>query len=200
MNNNHKNMERRVAVDLDGVLFDFLNPFCIFYNQRHGTNFTINDLTTYHFLKIFQKPEKEFRTDMNDFYQSPLFRDLPLIRGAKRGIRHLSQNNLLVVVTSRPDHTSPVTLNSLRKHFPNIFSEVHFTSQYGGNGRHEKKSDYCANHRYSVIIEDVAEYANECAEKEIKAFLLTRPWNEKEPLHENVIRVGDWPELITRMN
>ena len=198
MNNN--NGKRRIAVDLDGVLFDFLTPFCIFYNQRHGTNFTINDLTTYHFLRVFQKPEKEFRKDMNDFYQSALFRDLPLIRGAQRGIRQLSRTNFLGVVTSRPDHTSPITMVSLKNNFPLIFSEIHFTSQYGGNGHKEKKSEYCLEHGYEIIIEDVAEYANECAEKGIRVFLLTRPWNEKEPLHENVIRVGNWSELIRGMN
>lgn len=197
MENNNEG--KRIAIDLDGVLFDFLTPFCIFYNQRHGTNFTINDLITYHFLKVFQTSEKKFGRVMNDFYQSTLFRDLPLISDAQEGIRQLSQKNFLGVVTSRPDHTSPITLNSLGKHFPHIFSEVHFTSQYGGNGHKEKKSEYCLEHGYEIIIEDVADYANECAEKGIKSFLITRPWNEKEQLHPSVTRVKNWPEILQRL-
>ncbi len=192
-NNNGK---RRIAIDVDGVLFDFLTQFIIFYNQRHGTSFTINDIITYDFSKVFQASEEELRRDMNEFYQSPLFRNLPLIPGAQRGVRQLAQNNTLSVVTSRPDFISGETLTSLSKHFPELFSRIHFTSQYGGNGHKEKKSDYCLEHGYELIIEDVAEYANECAERGVMAILLTRPWNREENLHQNVKRVNDWNEIL----
>jgi uncharacterized HAD superfamily protein len=195
----NKNGVRRIATDIDGVLFNFLKPFILFYNQRHGTNFTIENITSYDFPKVFQLPGEEFRRDMNEFYLSPLFKNLPLIPGAQRGVRKISQNNFLGVVTSRPDLISRETLLSLQEHFPHLFSEVHFTSQYGGNGHKEKKSEYCLEHGYEMIIEDVAGYANECAERGIAAFLLTRPWNREEILHPNVIRVIDWPEIEERL-
>ena len=197
MNNN--NGKRKIAVDLDGVVFDFLSPFCFFYNKKHGTNFGLRNLTTYDLHSVFQTPEERLRSEMNEFYKSKLFEELKLVMGARTGIRKLSERHTLGVVTSRPDTTHSATISSLTKHFPGVFSDVYFTSQYGGNGHRQKKSDYCRDQGYEVIIEDVAEYANECSESGVLAFLLTRPWNRNELLHSSVVRVKNWFEISKRL-
>jgi len=191
--------KRKLAVDIDGVLLDFHNPFIIFYNQRHGTAFTVEDITANDFSMVFQATEEQFKRDMSEFYRSPLFMSLPLIRGAQRAVRQLSQNNFLGVITSRPDFIYEETLSSLNKHFPESFSDVYFTNHYGGNGSRKNKSDFCLEQSYEVIIEDVSEYANECANRGINAFLLDRPWNRNSSLHPRVQRVFSWTEILERL-
>ncbi|MDP3992478.1 MAG: hypothetical protein U1B79_00580 [Candidatus Pacearchaeota archaeon] len=196
----------RLAFDIDGVLSNFQPVFLNFHNQRYGTRFTIDELTSYEFWKVFHVPEKELQGEMVDFYQSPFFKKIVPLPGSKEAIKQLYRRNLLYVVTSRPDTIHDETVAWLGNHFPNIFSRVHFTSHFGGNGSREKKSDFCLEQGYPIIIEDVAEYANECAERGITAFILTRPWNREEKLHPGVTRIGDlnkagdwkehWKELL----
>ncbi len=187
---------RRIAIDIDGVLADFQNPFLNFYNQRHGTRFTIEDMLSYEFWEVLQIGKEELAKEMIDFYGSPNFRKIPLIGGAKEAIAKLRRRNLLYSVTSRPDFIRDETITLLGEHFPGAFLQVHFTNQYGGNGSKEKKSDFCLKYGYEIIIEDVAGYANECAEKGITAFILTRPWNKGKMLHPEVNRVQNWEEIL----
>ena len=190
---------RKIAFDIDGILINFHNPLVIFYNKKHGTSFKVEDITTYDFSRAFQTTEEQFRRDMNEFYSSPLFRSLPLIKGARRAVRQLSQNNFLGVITSRPDFIYEETLISLRKHFPETFSGVYFTNHYGGNGPRKNKSDFCLEHGYEVIVEDVLEYASECADKGINALLLDKPWNQNGSLHPRVQRVFSWAEILEHL-
>ena len=187
---------RKIASDIDGVLVDFQTPFVDFYNQRHDANFTVQDMFCYEFWKVFQVSEEELARDMKDFYRSSAFRKMSPISGAKEAITILRRRNLLYSVTSRPDFIRDETITLLGEHFPGAFLRVHFTNQYGGNGSKERKSDFCLENGYEVIIEDVAEYANECAERGIKAFILTCPWNREERLHPEVTRVKDWKEIL----
>ena len=190
------NGKTKIGVDLDGVLFDFHTPFLKFYNEKHGTNFSVKDIKKYEFSGVFGISQKELNVEMSLFYQSDSFKNLPRVPGAQIAINSLSKKNTLGVITSRPDFTSNTTLISLDKNFPGCFSEVYFTSEYGGKGHRKKKSELCLDHRYGMMVEDVAEYANECAEKGISALLINQPWNLKEKLHPKVKRVQGWKEVL----
>ena len=189
---------RRIAFDIDGVLLDFHGPFLDFYNTRHGTNLILRDITTYDFSHLSQKDRGEFKRDMQDFHQPQNFRDFPALPGALDSLRRLNTRNVLGAVTSRRDYLHESTIFSLNNNLLlGFLSGVHFTNGYSRENRKETKSEICLRHNYGVIIEDCAEYANECAESGIRAFLFTRPWNEQEPLHENVRRINrGWLEIL----
>ncbi len=189
----------KIAFDLDGVIFDFNTPFLKFYNRRHKTEFCTGNVTCYNYAEIIEKTgisDEKFRKDMNDFYNTLSFRNLPIITGAEKVITNLRKNHFLGCITSRPDSTSGITTNSLNSNFPNIFSEVHFTGYYNGNGKKREKSDVCIQRGYGVMIEDAVKYANDCAEQGIRTILITRPWNIMEKLHPKVERVEELQQLV----
>ncbi|MEK6741915.1 MAG: hypothetical protein AABX91_00455 [Nanoarchaeota archaeon] len=185
----------KIAVDIDGVLADYQISFVEFYNKRNGKNFSIQNLIGHDFWLSFGISKEKAEKEIIDFFSSEKFKKLSPVTDSQDAIKLLAQKNILSIVTARPDFVRETTLEWLDAHFPNIFSEIHFTSQFGGNGPREKKSDFCLDYNYEIIIEDIVEHANECAEKGIKVFLLNRPWNKNFSLHPLVQRVNDWNEI-----
>ncbi len=192
MINGKKDTMAKVAVDIDDTLLYFYEPWLNFVNGKYRTNFSINDIKVHSLDKSLKMSEPQVINEIFSFYQSPRFTSLRPVEGAVYATKELSRRKSLGIITSRPDSTSFATTRSLQKHFPGIFSEIHFTSQFGGNGHRQNKSQFCLDYGYRVIVEDVAEYANECAENGIPGILLTKPWNVGESLHPLVTRVPDW--------
>ena len=191
--------KRRIAFDMDGVFANYHEPFVGFYNRRNGTNFNIGDIGGYDFWRAFGISEEKSAREITDFYFSEDFEEINPVEGSQDTIKLLSQKNILAIITARPDFIRERTLEWINKHFPNVFSDAHFTSQFGGNGSKKKKSDFCLDNGYEVIIEDSAEYANECAERGINALLLNRPWNRNGSLHPQVQRVSNWKEILEHL-
>lgn len=187
---------RKIAVDIDGVLANSHEPFMGFYNERNGTNFNVGGICSYDFWRTFGISEEESAREIADFYFSENFKELSPVEDSQRVTKLLSQKNVLAIITARPDFIRERTLKWINSYFPNVFSNAHFTSQFWGNSSKEKKSGLCLENGYEVIIEDSAEYANECAEQGINALLLDKPWNRKNLLHPKVQRVSNWMGVL----
>ena len=192
--------KNKIAVDIDDVLANFQIHFLEFYNKRNGTNFKLKDMFSYDYEKVFKTSKEESREQLNAFYNSQDFSKITPIEGAKESIFELGKKNNLYVITSRPDSTSKETVRWLNEHFPNIFLKVHFINQHQENIPKKSKSEICLKNGYSIIIEDAPKYANECAEKNINVFLLTRPWNLKEKMNPNIKRVKNWQEVLKNLS
>ena len=185
------NQPLKIACDVDGPMLDFFGTFTNFYNRRNRTNFSISQMKTYDFCKFLQTTEEHKEQEMEEFYKSPLFRMLPVADYAREGLTLLRKKGAeLYVLTSRPNKVSRETISQIRFDFPDIFSKFHLTNGHG-EGVRERKLDVCVKNGYTVIIEDYAKEANECAEGGMKAILITKPWNADETLHKNVTRAED---------
>ena len=191
--------KRKIAVDIDGVLANYHEPFVGFYNERNGTNFNLENISGYDFWRAFGISEEKSACEIADFYFSEDFKEINPVEGSQDVLKLLSPKNILAIITARPDFIRKKTLEWINKYFPNVFSDVHFTNQFGGNGSKEKKSYFCLDRGYGVIVEDSAEYANECAEQGINALLLNRPWNRNGSLHPQVQRVSNWKEVLEHL-
>ncbi len=74
--------------------------------------------------------------------------------------------------------------------------EVIFSGEiYGG----KTKSTICKDKWISLIVEDNVIYALNCAQEDIKVFLLDKPWNKKYKHHKNIVKVKDWDEIIDKL-
>ena len=63
--------------------------------------------------------------------------------GALHSLQRLSKTCELVVVTSRQHCIQQPTLDWVDKHFPGIFSEVHFGNHWALEGKSKAKSEIC---------------------------------------------------------
>lgn len=187
----------KIGIDIDDTLARFVESLHQFYNKRYGTNIQKEDVFSYKFWEVWGLPQGDEKPIIRDFFNSPFFRRIKFVSGSQEGILALSRSNYLAAVTARPSFLADETKSWLDQCYPNAFSNVHFTTHKLSG--YSPKSKICLEMSYEILVEDRADYANECAEKGIKVFLLDNPWNQGNHLHSNVTRVMNWEDLTKRL-
>ncbi len=100
----------------------------------------------------------------------------------------------LHVVTARHSDLREYTQKYIQKHFPNIFTEIYFADHFTEN--HRKKSEICEEIGATLLIDDSIENALDCAENDIQAILLKKPWNKnRSETHKNIFKIDNWKDL-----
>jgi uncharacterized HAD superfamily protein len=195
--------KRKIAVDVDEVLLDFIPALDSFYNRKFGTNLSREDYIYYDLEKVWGIKRQEAVEIINNFYRSQEFKQILPLEGAQKAVKILSENNEFSAVTSRPHFIERDTKNCLNRHFENAFSAVFLNGQYGINSSGLDKSDYCLKNGIFIILEDNLDIAQKCAEKDITTFLFDKPWNRKTSLSKKIIRVGEkrnhWEEVLEHL-
>lgn len=193
----NKNGKKKIGIDIDEVLVNFMENYLEFHNKRHNTSFNLNDVTNYHLWKcgIHQSKEESVK-EVLDFNNSKDFEKIDFVEGAKFGIETLSKIHYLFFITSRTLEIKEKTEEFFYSHFPRNGFEFLFSGEiYGG----KTKTEICKDLGISEMIEDNPNYAFDCAVRGIKVFLLDKPWNRDYQRHENIIKVKDWKELLERI-
>lgn len=192
--------KRRIGIDIDEVLADFMTELNRFYNQRYGTNFSIEDYKNYDLEKIWGGSKKDAVEIVNDFYESNVFLNILPVEGAQEGIKVLSIKNNLIAITSRPQFIKEKTEKWMRNYFGGDISEIIFTGQYNLHSSLISKASICLDRQISVLVEDNLKVAKECSEKGIMSFILDRGkkslWNRFDGDDKGMIRVNSWSEII----
>ena len=122
--------------------------------------------------------------------------------GAAPALDVLKRSFDLHVVTSRQTDIEPQTRAFCAKHFPGVFTELHFGNHYGkpdwlGRVRRVSKPDMCRKIGAVALIDDSIDYARECAAAGLPAFLFgDYGWNQVKPgdppLDPLITRVSGW--------
>ena len=60
-----------IGFDLDDVLLDFNNAFCLYHNRIYDTNICRSDLTVFEYDNILNCSKKETIKRVVDFYTTP---------------------------------------------------------------------------------------------------------------------------------
>lgn len=97
----------------------------------------------------------------------------------------MKDDHNLVVVTSRQHVIRDETLQWIDKHYPEIFSEVHFGNHFAKSGQSKKKSEICKEIGADVLVDDNPKYAHECASSGMHVLLFNwerqYPWSTQPP-------------------
>lgn len=188
----------KIGVDLDGCLADYIGPFLDHYNHSRKTSFTKGDVTSHTLWECLSGTREEVLGDIQNFYTSAQFRELPVVFGSRDVVRELSREHELIVITFRPNHVSHVDVSELTRrwvygHHPDRFADVVLTGGYEGK---KSKAEICLELGVDCIIEDSVENAIDCASNGIPSTLLDYPWNRNDKLPKNVRRVDNWGGVI----
>ena len=188
-----------IGVDKDDVLVDFNTRLAEYHNTHYGSNYRIEDLTSYYLHETWQCTQEVALERVVSFYNSVHFDDLEPVPDAKEVLRRLKKKANLLVITARPDYTSQVTTRSLEKYYPGLFDGVIFTGTFTGDGPKKTKADVCEELGVDVMIDDHYDNLTGCADRGIKSILLRRPWNKKHSDEEvgaqGIIPVHSWLEV-----
>lgn len=120
---------KRIALDLDGCLYNFQKTACFLLNHYKGYKLDWKQWDTWNWIEA-QVSKKDWQWLWGPGVTYGLFRYGNLITGSIEGIRELSKLGAVVVVTSRPAHARQDTIDWLSfMRFP--VSGVHII---GGTG------------------------------------------------------------------
>ncbi|MEO6148675.1 MAG: 5'(3')-deoxyribonucleotidase [Mucilaginibacter sp.] len=115
------NNKLRLAIDMDEVLADTIGKFITLYNQKHHTNFHMDDM----------QPGKEFkellpaelRHTLREYINEPgFFRDIPVMEGALTVLPKLAEKYDVYIVSAAMEFKNSLAdkLDWLNEHFPYI--------------------------------------------------------------------------------
>lgn len=194
------NNQFRKAIDIDDSLFDFLGPYTHFNNLMYKTNLKREDFTSYVFNEFRGGTMEEAVESVREFCYSPFFEEMKPLPYAPEVIQELKKENELFIVTSRPIEMKEITFRQISKYFPNVFSDIIFSSNHYTKAENsgETKAEVCKKLNVSHLIDDSLIYAKECLEKGIGAILLDSPWNQNGSIN-GIIRVKNWKEILERL-
>ena len=189
----------KIAVDMDEILCEYFETYLKFYNKKFNTHFKIEDITDYNIWNILGGTYEDTVENTALYHDSDIFKTIPVIEGAIKGIKKIKKKHQLVLVTGRPSNTKKMTQIWLNQYFPECFESVNFANHWSKSGEQLKKSTFCKQLGAELLIDDCLEYAQDCGNNGIKVLLMDRPWNQVESLSENIIRVNSWDEIVKKL-
>lgn len=192
----------KIGLDLDGVLAEFTASYLQYYNDKHGTQHSPTEFEHTHFSERLGMTHDEVKKSISHFFTSPFAKTIMPVKNAQEVLKNLAEEHELHVITSRPVDVSKVTLAWLNDFFPDLFSSIHFTSDWVLQPETNKmKADCCLELGIDILIEDYLPYAEECAACVKKHILLfDRPWNHSPINKPNITRVCGWLEVLKFIN
>ncbi len=188
--------KQRIVVDLDDSSFDFLNPYIRFNNLKYKTNLKREDFTSYRFNEFRGGTMEEAVESVKEFCHSLAFEQVKPFPGAIEVLFKLREEYELFVGTSRPEDMIKLTHEQVSKYFPEIFSDIIFSSNHYTKAKNsgETKAEICKRLNALYIIEDSLTYSKQCIEEGTGAILLDSPWNQNRHIY-GIIRLKNWEEI-----
>ncbi len=192
----------KIGLDLDGVLAEFTVSYLQYYNDKHNTSHTPSEFEHTHFSERLRMTSDEVKKSITHFFHSPFAKAIMPVKRAQEVLKELAKDHQLHVITSRPVEVSKITLDWLNDFFPDMFTSIHFSSDWILQPETNKmKADICLDLGVDILIEDYLPYAEECAASVRKCILLfDRPWNHNPIRKPNVTRVADWNGVLEFIN
>lgn len=187
-----------LAVDVDEVLYPFMELFIEHHNRGYGTDRTLEQFNSYVIEENFPMNSDEKLQRIASFVTNGGFRDGSPLSKSKAAINELSKSYNLVVVTSRWKDWEQDTLDWLEKHYSKTFQNVHFANSitWSRGDKHDKAS-ICKELGAVAFIDDSLDNVGKVAAAGIKSLLFgDYPWNQADELPEHVRRVSNWDEVL----
>ncbi len=172
----------RIGIDYDDVLVNTFPSFIDFHNQRYGTKFRIEDMTSYHIWEVGIGKDKHDAVRLfQEFYDSPEFDEMPLVDGAGKGVTELARlsERGVEIITSRPLLFRVKTVRLIRRSFSGIPLTLHYSNDFHDGANHSKAS-ICQELGLDYYVEDCFEYAKDIVQRRTDVLLLKKPWNERD--------------------
>ena len=105
-----------IALDLDEVVFNYIDPFLKFVNKKFGTNWSRPDVTSYSFEECGILPPGTNGQYIAEFADAGNLLNLPLMEGAAEVIKKLLRyGHEIFYVTSRDEKYAKDTIEALQK-------------------------------------------------------------------------------------
>lgn len=185
-----------IAVDVDEVLFPFVDNFVKHDNAIHGGNFAAEHFSTYAFEQVLQTTMRHSMTRVYDFNKQDHSHIQPLEQ-ARDALVTLSERFDLAIVTARHPQFEANTTSWLDLHLDGFFSSLTHIGYSPVMEKPVKKIDVCRELGAIALIDDSLGHVSECAKEGVLGVLFGNyPWNQATTLPEGVTRCQDWQAVL----
>eukprot|EP00600_Ochromonadales_sp_CCMP1393_P006042 CAMPEP_0174974902 /NCGR_PEP_ID=MMETSP0004_2-20121128/12127_1 /TAXON_ID=420556 /ORGANISM="Ochromonas sp., Strain CCMP1393" /LENGTH=256 /DNA_ID=CAMNT_0016225657 /DNA_START=3 /DNA_END=773 /DNA_ORIENTATION=- len=178
-----------LAVDVDEVLAYFIPSLAVFHNETYRTSnaegghaeiLTSDSFHSYEFCNVWGGTMEESYIKMEAFFESVHFKErIEPIPYALEVLLELKEVYDLHVVTSRQHKIEALTLQWIDRHFPGVFTSIHFGNHYSREGKSRSKPDMCREIGAVLLIDDSLVYATQCHRVGIPVVLFGQyAWNQ----------------------
>jgi len=189
----------KIGIDLDEVLAEFNLLFLDYFNQTKNTNWKFKDITDNHFENIFDISFEEIKQILNNFSKEGHISNIIPVENSVSSIEKLSKECELFIITARPKEEDKETREWIVKNFKSNFKEIYSVGISHGGKVFKNKGEFVQELGLNFFIEDMIKHAIDISKRNIKVFLLDKPWNQEENLPENIYRVKDWNEILQKI-
>lgn len=190
------NDNKVIGIDIDGVLAKYPESFIKFIEDQEQINLNFFKFKRYDIYgqlsKFIDGGEKRMKELKHLYRLTGQKRFIEVVEGSVEGLKQLKMMGYsIVLLTARP-----------YKQYRRIFSDTlewlkENKFEFDAIVWDEEKEERIIKEfpKMKVMVEDVASNANKIARKGYKVFLLDKLYNQL-PIHENVIRVKNWEEIL----
>lgn len=186
------NQKKKLGIDFDDVLIDFVTHLTYFHNEAYDTTLTKEQTITWNLHEVWNTTEEEAMKRMNDFLLSEDHKNVIPMEGAKESLERLSEKFELIIITARDKSFSDEAFHLIEKHFGTIFSSVHFL--YDNGVKQSTKGVLAKSLDIDFFIDDSVTNVMSIEEAGIATFLFDAPWN-RDFNDPNIKRVHSWKEI-----
>ena len=168
-------MRKRIAIDMDEVIADFLTKILRVYKERYGEDLPKE---AYWGKKVYQNSGLEPLRD--ELYKKGFFRDFPVIEGAQEGVKALMEHYDVFITTAAMEFRNCFEdkYDWMLEHFPFV---------------HWKNIVFCGDKSVFNTEYMIDDHAYNLETFRGKGLLFTAPHNVNET---RFTRVNNWSEVL----
>ena len=178
---------KKTAFDVDGVVLDVVTPFLRLLKERHGYDFTPEDVTGFELDRVLGVPRSVVVETVHELLVNPIKVEAKPYPGAGEMLRRLSSREPLLFVTAREDG-DPVR-DWFKACLPELDSDRY---EIVAVGEHTRKADYLMERERLYYFDDYLETCLLLDQAGLKPFVFDQPWNRRQG---GIPRVRGWNEL-----
>lgn len=185
-----------IAVDIDDVLFPFVDGIAEYHNTLKGTKLTAADFFSYNFVDVWGGDAAEADQIVDDFLAADQLHLQP-VPGAKAALSRLGRDFEVVLVTARNQLFETETSAWLRHHLPDLFSQVVFAGNPHDGRPHRPKGVICQELGARLLIDDHPRNLLSVAEHGIEGILFgTKAWSVRPETQVRITPCEDWDAVL----
>lgn len=186
-----------IAVDIDDVLFPFVDGIAAYHNNLKGTNLTVDDFFSYNFVEVWGGEVDETERIVESFLGMDQLHLQP-VHGAKEALARLSQDFEVVLVTARNQLFESATSAWLQHHLPELFSQVIFAGNHHDGRPYRPKGVICEELGARLLIDDHPRNLLSVAEHGIDGVLFgTKAWSVRPETPARITPCKDWDAVVS---
>lgn len=185
-----------IAIDIDDVLFPFLDEIVHYHNRIKGATLSEHDYTTFQFGQVWGVDEPEAVEIVNGFLHSDHMHLQP-IPGAQASLERLSKDFQIVLVTARHQEFEESTATWLKTHLPGLFQNVVFAGNPHDGRPYRTKGEICQELGARLLIDDHPQNLLSAAEYGIDGILFgTKSWSVLDGGSTHITACRDWQAVM----